>query len=382
MKEKPNQFVHLDFLRGMAALAVLANHLRAFLIYPLTNSTNVTSVGKTFYFFTGFGHLAVIIFFVLSGFLICRGIAIAHSKDRWSWKIYLTNRMTRLWLVLFPALIFTLLWDKIGILLTDSNFYKGVLFDHYNSGPMAKDANDSLLTFIGNLLFLQTIYVSTYGSNGPLWSLAYEFWYYIIFPLTYTTLLEIVNRNKIYINIFKVYLIAMLIVILPFSIISFGLVWLLGYLVYLANENIKIKRIFSNLFIFIIVLLMFLTYLSLIRIGIIKGFWLVDFGLGCSVALLILTLVNMPVKFNVYAKIARRISSVSYSLYLGHFPFLAFIVCVFLNNRQYKEGMNSYLLYSLLFITSVLFSWLMWWLFERRTEEVKNIIIRRMHWIR
>ena len=42
-----------------------------------------------------------------------------------------------------------------------------------------------------NALFLQTIVaarnaphpVPTFGSNGALWSLSYEFWYYLAFPL-------------------------------------------------------------------------------------------------------------------------------------------------------------------------------------------------------
>jgi peptidoglycan/LPS O-acetylase OafA/YrhL len=36
-------------------------------------------------------------------------------------------------------------------------------------------------TFVGNLLQLQTIVVSSLGSNGPLWSLANEWWYYVLF---------------------------------------------------------------------------------------------------------------------------------------------------------------------------------------------------------
>ena len=38
-------------------------------------------------------------------------------------------------------------------------------------------------TFWGNLVFLQTILVPTYGTNALLWSLANEFWYYMLFPL-------------------------------------------------------------------------------------------------------------------------------------------------------------------------------------------------------
>ena len=40
-----------------------------------------------------------------------------------------------------------------------------------------------MLAFLGSMAFLQTIYIPTFGSNGPMWSLSNEFWYYIVFPL-------------------------------------------------------------------------------------------------------------------------------------------------------------------------------------------------------
>lgn len=37
--------------------------------------------------------------------------------------------------------------------------------------------------FWGNLLFVQTVITPVFGSNASLWSLANEFWYYMLFPL-------------------------------------------------------------------------------------------------------------------------------------------------------------------------------------------------------
>src|SRR5262249_14488667 len=42
--------------------------------------------------------------------------------------------------------------------------------------------------FLGNLFFLQTILVPTFGTNGPMWSLANEFWYYVLFPCAFLAL--------------------------------------------------------------------------------------------------------------------------------------------------------------------------------------------------
>src|SRR5208282_6759170 len=43
-------------------------------------------------------------------------------------------------------------------------------------------AHSGPILFLGNLAFLQTIAVPSYGSNVAMWSLANEAWYYLIFP--------------------------------------------------------------------------------------------------------------------------------------------------------------------------------------------------------
>jgi len=66
------------------------------------------------YFLTGFGHQAVIVFFVLSGFLISSSVFKAGAEGKWSWVDYGINRAARLYVVLIPGLLFGLLWDYLG----------------------------------------------------------------------------------------------------------------------------------------------------------------------------------------------------------------------------------------------------------------------------
>ncbi len=62
--------IHLDAIRGVSALAVMLYHLRGlfFVDYPFL--TNKTLFWKALYAVTGYGHQAVIVFFVLSGYFI------------------------------------------------------------------------------------------------------------------------------------------------------------------------------------------------------------------------------------------------------------------------------------------------------------------------
>ena len=90
------------------------------------------------------------------------------GKHRWSWGNYLLNRATRLYVALIPALILTVTFDHIA------RTHGGMNLGY---GPQ------SMKDFWGSLFFLQGIYTKPYGSDGPLWSLSYEFWFYILFPL-------------------------------------------------------------------------------------------------------------------------------------------------------------------------------------------------------
>ncbi|NUA26017.1 hypothetical protein FCJ59_04220 [Cupriavidus basilensis] len=91
--------------------------------------------------------------------------------------------MTRLWIVLLPALLLGLFWDSAGIHLAWGPLYQGT------EGNAAQQIDIShnlgVAGLVCNAAFLQTLACQTYGSNGPLWSLANEFWYYLWFPALY-----------------------------------------------------------------------------------------------------------------------------------------------------------------------------------------------------
>src|SRR5688572_27624552 len=113
MKHDSN-LIWFDLLRGIAAIIVVIGHLRA-LIFEEFSEIKGNMLSSFFYFITGFGHQAVIVFFVLSGFFIIRSIHESVDRGKWKVKEYAINRMTRLWIVLLPALLLTLLWDRLGL---------------------------------------------------------------------------------------------------------------------------------------------------------------------------------------------------------------------------------------------------------------------------
>ena len=178
--------VLLDLARVIAALLVCLEHWRNLLYVNYGQITGHRALFAVPYVMTDAGHQAVVIFFVLSGYLISGSVFRLMQRGEWSWKLYLTHRLVRLWIVLVPALVLGALLDFSGVHLhLAPALYAGQTGTHM-LGNVATALHAD--TFFGNLFFLQTILVSTFGSNGPLWSLANEFGYYVLFPCAFLAL--------------------------------------------------------------------------------------------------------------------------------------------------------------------------------------------------
>src|SRR5258708_2565612 len=135
---KELRFVHLDMARGIAALLVCVPHLRVvdFIDYGVLELKPALQ-DKLFYFLTGQGHNAVMIFFVLSGFFVAGSVAGDFERGTWSWKKFAARRLSRLYVVLVPALLLTLFWDGVS----------------QSIAPAADFGHHGLASFVASLLF-------------------------------------------------------------------------------------------------------------------------------------------------------------------------------------------------------------------------------------
>lgn len=146
--------LYLDLVRVIAAGLVLFSHVA----FAWASGGSLQWVRDL-----NIGSDAVIVFFVLSGFVIAYA---AQEKDR-TLARFATARLTRLYSVAAPAIVLS--------------YFTWWLTTQYPGAASAeRDVVGEVLralTFTNYLWFGET----RLPGNGPYWSVAYEFWYYALF---------------------------------------------------------------------------------------------------------------------------------------------------------------------------------------------------------
>ena len=153
-----SKLLRLEAIRGLAALYVVLHHTIhvEFLLFGL-------DLGRLL----RFGQEAVILFFLVSGFVIHFSCQVSNTQ---TFRTYFIKRSVRIYV---PLVIV---------------FFVGWLAESYNSGALLDVSPTQLL---GNLFMLHDwppdmpgVLVEPLFGNNPLWSLAYEWWFYMLyFPL-------------------------------------------------------------------------------------------------------------------------------------------------------------------------------------------------------
>ena len=306
----------LDLSRWVAAFLVVIEHLRSFMFIDYGTGGQINLFGKAFYFITGFGHSAVMIFFVMSGFLVGGKVLERLSQGTYSWQKYAVDRSSRLYAVYVLALLLGGALDYLGF----HHFNQFGLYDDSFSGriPVVNfnfHQNLSPSVFGLNLVMCQTILGPVFGSNGPLWSLANESWYYLAGPLFFALFFTRTRWRLLP----AVVALVLLVWFLPASILIYFLVWLLGAALFFVNRRALVPLWVS--------LILFAVSFSVARLQYLSIPYLADFLIGVSFALVINSAARGSSRLPGH-DLNRKAADFSYSVYLCHFPFLVFVLSV------------------------------------------------------
>ena len=326
----PNLSVFLNLSRWVAAWLVLTGHVRHIVLVNLGDVHQATLIDKGLYFFTGFGHEAVVIFFVISGFLVG-----GSTLERWGRQgpdltLYFAARISRLYTVLVPALLVGALMDWIGL----HGFNASQLYTNsaqYHTISLGSDISAALdgRTLLGNLFMLQGLWVGNFGSNNPLWSLAYEWWYYCIFAL-FGLAWTGTGRGRLVWAAMGVLLAALL----PAPITLWGVIWLLGLFTHRWVAS-RVWRPHPAIGIGLLVMALTASRLShnTEQADSMAASFLRDLmlGIGFSVALASVSRLRSDSPFGRASRFSRfhaRMADFSYSTYLCHFPAMILIIAI------------------------------------------------------
>jgi peptidoglycan/LPS O-acetylase OafA/YrhL len=363
---KGSASVHLDALRGIAAFAVMMSHSRGWFLEGHSVTAGADRLLSTIGELLDLGHQWVIVFFVLSGYLVGGSVMRSIREHRWSWRSYLLVRLTRLYTVYLPALAIGGLLDWIGM-----RYY-----GHTEAGGLILHDTLTWRGLAGNIAFLQSVIlpgasvkaVPSLGSNGPLWSLSNEFWYYLAFPFLAITISRVFS--------WRWRLVSVLVLLawgwfVGIFIIVFSLPWLMGVVIpYLPA--------FPR----------FPSWIRVAVIGIGLGFFavgmfvcgshpehklLMDMLLGAVVVFLIWILLHCAA-FPVpawYAWLSNRAARSSYTLYLFHLPFLTFLAVVFRIPAAF-DSMSLLFVNLAKFAAVLIYVQLAYELFEKNTDRLRN----------
>ncbi len=311
----------LDFFRWTAALSVVLAHTENRFLVRITDVAHAqrTPAFYAFAFFAGFAHQAVMIFFVLSGYLVGGGLVREMGqKGTVDISKYLVKRLTRLGVVLYPAFALIAVLNMVGI----AGFH-GLDSGVYPADTLATMRTSTLFCNAG---FLQNGFCHTYGEDGALWSLCNEFWYYVIWPLLLIGLLLPTGRKRV------IAAAAAVAAIVTFTLPSDGtwslvslymLIWILGAaVVWLKKPLIKSVPIATAVFLVVLLAVRVLVRRSLDVDHPLYQF-LVDLAVGVAFANVIATMrFSRSLKPFVWGKLNYALAGFSFSLYCVHIPLL------------------------------------------------------------
>ena len=310
--------IYLDILRVLSAFYVFIFHVGSYKIgeeHIFSSPTFNETLGLKYLS----AHYFVIVFFVLSGFLI----TMSASRENISIKSFFISRLGRLYSVLIPALFLSLFTALIII-----NF-------HFFPSELIPNNSNNIARIFLNITFLTQSWSlnATPPLNNPFWSISYEFMYYLIMA----SFLLIKGKKR-----YPIILIVMLIAG-PKVMILFPC-WLIGSVVFfLVQKNKLLKTIPSIIFFVITTLLLILILSDLITIpftkqsgdhlfhGILLFFswnFLADYMFSLLVALNIFSLfgfskVVLPwFDGKMFEFFLKKVSNCSYTLYLFHIPIM------------------------------------------------------------
>lgn len=348
----------LDLSRWVAACAVVVDHLFLYIAAP--KPADAHGAERLILWLGTFGNQAVAWFFVLSGCLVGGSVWDAVRARRFAFGPYLRNRLVRIYLVLIPTLVVSALIDQLSVSL-----FPGV------PGPPGEVFTPSLGSLACDAAFLQHFACEPYGSNRALWSLCYEFWMYLLFPLCLAPLMPRLRPALRMALLTLATLLLLLALRLDPRFILMFLLWILGASV----RFVRWPRLPAQAPAWALAFLAVLAFPRLIGINMQLAY--LALGLAFTQTLLTAFAAGRERRITL-SRLHRGMADFSFSTYVTHSPMLHFCVVLW-TSRVGRIPMPdqeplTWAICALLLAVLYAYAWAFSRLTEAHTERVRRLV--------
>ncbi|MGZ8336271.1 MAG: acyltransferase family protein [Allosphingosinicella sp.] len=357
---KSHPLVALDVMRSVAAFMVVLAHARgtAFPTYGTLPADQQGLPLQLFYAISRLGMEAVLVFFVLSGYLVGGQIVRRLRDGRFDLGSYAIDRVTRIMLPLLPAVVFTAA--------------AGMLFAGYQLDPVQ---------VLGHFVGLNEVVVPTLSYNGPLWTLAYEIWFYIIAGA--------LGACLAYRRVSALFVLIAGLAIFFVLDARLLLIWMLGAVLVLFREPSR-PALLAALGAVLTVTGVALYQLEQASVSVQAvtmlppGMSRLVLATGIAFTLPYLTLPRVNAFLAPIHRPFLFLSAMSYSLYLFHRPLMLVFTSLFAPGYSFEQMQSGAItgthvaVFAGLLATSLIGAFGFWLLFERHTDRARRALRRRI----
>ncbi len=346
---------YLDLIRITAALAVVLVHARLAGLGPGMPSRDVLT--RLLYFVTGQGHAAVIAFFVISGFLV--GGKLFHAGRPGFLGKYLLDRATRIYVVALPVLLIAYALMHLSIALYGQSY---------------RLRGDACVVTPGDLMMMLGMVPRGLGVNqcldAPIWSLAYEVFYYIFFALIAVALAR--WREPLgWVCAALAVAVGGYALLEPGPMLAFSTIWLVG-MAMAQQEPLRGRGL-----VFTAAVLALFLLQTVLRFGhqhFVSTEFVVTLGVAGGIQIL-RRWHGVPVPAWVGAAAAAG-AGASYSIYMSHAPMIVLARGIARHGlgipvTRAALTVTTVSLWMVLTVLGVAAGVAMWWLFERHTRWIR-----------
>jgi peptidoglycan/LPS O-acetylase OafA/YrhL len=303
---------------------------------------------------------------------------------KFSWEEHLVRRLSRLWTVLIPALLVVLLVDLVGRTFFGNSAYYAGTHAFHGVAPVTDATHLSPMEAIGNTAFLQGYWVHPFGTDGPLWTLAYEFWYYLLFPLL---LLLVSSRRPAAILGSFVAIVVCALAAGPTAMALFP-AWLVGVVAYRVSGHttrrleqvsprvLGILQFVSGCAVLVTIILAQALHLPAPLAGLIDA--------TAAAVFLVFAAVEIEGGRLWQAVLAggHRCGEMSYTLYAIHLPVLLLLCAAVNGDGSRSIGINVFSLFVAMLLVSLIVAFALSLATERRTDQVRTWLAARVQSVR